>query len=411
VKQAIILGIVVGLLAACQPSEPLLPTLANLSDLQTQAVADAPTALPTTPPTATETPRSLTLPPTFTPTLIPPTETPTPTRAPSTPTPNTFEASGTLYYVVDGRQFVAHDLATDSIRIVREFESGVSIRDLALAPDQSLIAFAAQINPLLSEIFVMDLRGNYVQQISCLRFAHAQRPAWLPDSRRLTWFAAPAEGQPGNVYLASVAGSGDCPQGNGQTILVRLELPVFYGMAWDADLLYYIRTDALLTFDPVTQLSATVVPHTGYGPNRFPVLSARGDVAFLVDRVQPGGQIAANASVYTAPGPDGRRRLFSASFPPFVERIIWSHDGRLLLGIGRDQINSRDTATGAVELLADGLANPVAAFSPDDRLLAYTAPAVGGTTQWVLLELSSKRRRILLNTPTGLISDPIWLER
>ncbi|MFQ3646514.1 MAG: hypothetical protein SNJ54_10705 [Anaerolineae bacterium] len=400
-KQTIVLA-VVALLAACQPTEPLLPTVASLSDLQTQAVANQPT------PTPTETPRALALPPTFTPTSPPSTETPIPTRARATPTPNTFDASGTLYYVVNGRQFIAHDLATDTPRVVREFDPGVFIRDLTLAPDGSLIAFVAQINPILSEVFVMDLAGDYLQQVSCLRFGAAQRPAWR-GSDRLTWFAAPAQGEAGNIFQANVEGSGACPEGNNQQALVRLELPTFYGMVWEGDTLYYIRTDALLSFDPVTQLTNTVVPHTGYGPNRFPVLSSQGDIAFIVDRVLAGGQIAANASIYTAPGPDGRRRVFPALFPPFIERLAWSNSGGQLLGIGRDQINLRDGATGSVRLLADRLVNPVATFSPDDALVAYTAPGLGGAPQWVLHELASGRRRILLNAPPGLYSDPFWL--
>lgn len=407
VKQTIVLALV-ALLAACQPTEPLLPTVASLSDLQTQAAANQPTTAPTDTPTPAETPRALALPPTFTPTSPPPTETPIPTRAPATPTPNTFDVSGTLYYVINGRQFIAHDLATDTPRVVREFDIGVSIRDLTLSPDSSLIAFVAQINPILSEVFVMDLAGNYLQQVSCLGFGFAQRPAWR-DSDRVTWFAAPAQGEPGNIFQASVTGSGACPAGNNQQILVRLELPTFFGMVWEGDTLYYIRTDALLTFDPVTQFTTTVVPHSGYGPNRFPMLSSRGDLAFIVDRVLAGGQIAANASVYTAPGPDGRRRVFPALFPPFIERIAWSNDGSALLGMGRDQINLRDAATGGVQLIADRLLNPVATFSPDDAIIAYTAPGLGGAPQWVLHELASGRRRILLNAPPGLYSDPLWL--
>lgn len=407
VKQTILL-VLAALLAACQPAEPPLPTLANLSDLQTQAAAVQPTDAPTETLTPTETPGGLVLPPTFTPTAPPPTETPPSTRAPATPTPNTFEVSGTLYYVVNGRQFIAHDLASDAPRVLREFEPGVFIRDLTLSPDSALIAFVAQITPLLSEIFVMDLTGNYLQQVSCLRFGFAQRPAWR-DSDTLTWFAAPSEGAAGNIFQASVTGSGACPEGNNQQPLVRLELPTFYGMVWEGDTLYYVRTDALLTFDPVTQLTSTVVPHTGYGPNRFPIVSSQGDIAFIVDRVLTGGQIAANANVYTAPGPDGRRRVFPTLFPPFIERLVWSNSGALLLGIGRDQINLRDSATGDVRLIADRLVNPAAAFSPDDAFIAYTAPSASGAPQWVIHELASGRRRILLNAPLGLYSDPLWL--
>lgn len=404
VKQTILL-VLAALLAACQPAEPPLPTLANLSDLQTQALAAQPTDTPTAP---TETPRGLTLPPTFTPTNPPPTETPLPTRAPATPTPNAFEVSGTLYYVVNERQFVAHDLASDAPRVLREFDPGVFIRDLTLSPDGALIAFVAQISPLLSELFVMDLTGNYLQQVSCLRFGFAQRPAWR-DSDTLTWFAAPSAGEAGNIFQASVTGSGACPEGNNQQILVRLELPTFYGMVWEGDTLYYVRTDALLAFDPVTQLTSTVVPHTGYGPNRFPIVSSQGDIAFIVDRVVTGGQIAANANIYAAPEPDGRRRVFPTFFPPFTERLAWSNSGALLLGIGRDQIHLRDSATGEVRLIADRLVNPVAAFSPEDSLIAYTAPSASGAPQWVIQELSSGRRRILLNAPPGLYSDPLWL--
>ncbi len=405
------IGIVAALIiAACQPAEPALPTVASVSDIQTQ---NAPTAAPPSEtPTPTDTPRGLVLPPTFTPTAIPPSDTPIATFAPRvTATFAELTASGTIYYIYNGDSIIAQPANGGQSTLIMTFGVGKTLTDMIASPDGTLLAFVAPGNGSAREVYITSLDGTYLQQISCLGMSNVRLPIWSPDGLSLQWFAAPEADKNGQIYTATVAGSGQCPTDNGQQILVRMESTTFEGMTWNlaGDALFYTKDDALWVFDPITQGSTIAVAGSGFGANRLPRLSPRGEIAFIVQRRLSSGQFAPNATILVNTTIDGTRENFSAFFPNFIEDIRWNSDGLKLLGITAENISIRDSLDGSVDTLVENLSEPVAIFSPSNTIFAYTQKDRRGTPQWTLMNPDTGQTRTLTQNPEGTISDPVWI--
>lgn len=399
------IGIVI-LLSACQPSDTVLPTVASISEIRTQT---APTQPPTATPTST--PRGLVLPATFTPTVAAPTETPFIVERMSLQTATTAPLTGTIYYLRDQQSIMAQPIDGSAARVVRDFGVGALIEDMILSPDSTLLAFAAPQSGSTREIYVMNLDGSYLQQVSCLGLPLVHLPAWTPDSAALTWYAATSIADPGNIYQATLAGSGNCPDDNRQQALVRMPSPTFAGMVWTltGDGLIYTRADDLLTFDPLTQASTVLAYASGFGPNRLPRQSVLGEVAYLLQRRQSNGELTAGASVVSDILFPGERQVIATDFPTPIIDLRWSSDGSLLLGIGSDQLSVWERTRGIVMPLVTNLDNPTAVFSPDSTSVAYTITDRRGVTQWALTDLSGSLPRVLTQNTGGTITHAFWV--
>lgn len=187
-------------------------------------IAVLPTLIPT--PTVFTRP---TLPPTFTPTTSP---TPTATVT-VTPTPENFNPFGVLLYVYNGDSIVRMRGDGSNSELIVTFGVGAEIGELTLSPDGTLLAFTAPGNGSAREVYVANLDGTYLQQVSCLGFSVINHPTWSADSLSLAFTGAQAEGQGENIYSADIAGSGSCPVDNNQRMIVNLDSPSIGDIAWD----------------------------------------------------------------------------------------------------------------------------------------------------------------------------------
>lgn len=392
------------LLAACQPSDTVLPTVASISEIRT-GDASTPSAIPS--PVSTQ--RSLVLPPTFTPTVLPTTEpaTPQPTRPATDPTP--APASGTLYYLRDQQMVMAQPLDGSAARVVRDFGFGAAVTDMMLSPDEQLLAVVAPAADAY-EVYVLSLDGSYLQQVSCLGLSVVRLPAWTPDSTTLTWYAASSPDDPGNIYRATLAGSGRCPADNQQAVLVRMPSATFAGMVWNlsGDTLLYTRDDNLNEFDPITQATTVLAYGSGYGPNQRPRLSVLGEAGFLAGVVSATGKLMTSASVNTDVLFPGQRQTLATNLPASLTDVRWSPDGSFLLGVGTDQLALWQRTNGNVRPLIADLSDPLAVFVGNTRL-AYTVADRRGVQQWGLLDIASGQTTVFSRNEGGSISDPFWV--
>ena len=184
--------------------------------------------LPTLIPTATVFTRP-TLPPTFTPTLSP---TPTATMA-ITPSPEGFNPFGALIYVYNGDSIVRMRGDGSNSELIVTFGVGAEIGELTLSPDGTLLAFTAPGNGSAREVYVANLDGTYLQQVSCLGFSVINHPTWSDDNLSLAFTGAQAAGQGENIYSVDIVGSGNCPVDNNQRMIVNLDSQSIGDIAWD----------------------------------------------------------------------------------------------------------------------------------------------------------------------------------
>lgn len=409
-----LLLLTVVVLAACGGSDTddgEIPTLAVIGAEETVAALTAA-------PTPTRTPAGPTLQPTWTPE---PSVTPLPTdaadaatEAPS-PTPETtLRGQGLIYYVYNGDSISVLDPATGFEQLIVTFGVDVPITDMTLAPDGSLLAFVAPGSGSAREVFVASTDGSYIQQVSCLGFAEMLAPAWSADSAALVFIGAQAPDQPRGLYLATVAGSGNCPADNGQRLLYQAEGRALVDAAWEPDSgrVFFsdltLRAVDLATGDVSEPLTDTI----GFGSD-FALSFNPADPTQLVyirpeQPVQP--DVIAGTTFALTIGADLSERPNSVPVPtaPAVG-YSWRPDGSGFVLAALDSLFIYEARRGSARLLLDGLSLvPEVAYRPDAQVIAYTDADANGVPQIFLWDVVLRQSTPLTTHTEGSIADLTW---
>lgn len=413
-------GVIVILLVGACASDPTpgLPTRVALEQLVETATADTPAEISPSTPTRTPLRIDRTLPPSWTPA---PTATQTP-PPPSivAPTATPFVAPGTLFAIYNGDSIAAINPNTGDTRLIVTFGVGQPISDLALSPDHTLLAYVAPGNGSAREVYVSSLDGTYRQQVSCLGLAEVRAPAWSADGRSLAFLAAALPGEPLDIYTADFAGSGNCPTGNNQRLVLDLNSTRVTEVVWQPDgAALYFNNEAIYAVSLVTgAVSAALTETRGFGvdfglvftpmqPNLLTYLQAErivetdqsGGVAFQID--------ITGVATGEVNGLLERRALPSS----LAQQVEWSADGSALLVSEETAIRLYDMTLLRGEIITSGLAiPPQAILSPEAQFIAYYIPErrLPEVAQLAVLDRASGQTRQITQITEGGFTDLLW---
>lgn len=404
-KRVILWGIlvIIGTLSACQSvdGDPL-PTLASVATVPDVVLA----------PTETPTRRGFDLPPTFTPTFTP-TESPTETPIEQATQPR--ESQGIIYYIYNNDAIIAYDVSADSGELVMTFGVGERISDLTASPDGQYLAFVGKGNGSAREVFLMNLDGSYLQQISCLGFQDVRALRFHNNGLSLAWYGAPDALKAGNLYTATILGSNNCPTGNNQRVLLPFNTLAFRDYAFNLfeTALFYTLERDIMQYDPFAQLATLDITTTTFAisPNLFP--SPSGDVlAFLwQSSTQANGSPVVQVAYIDNTVKGATRQVRLLGFPAGVTRLHWSADGAFLLGMSGDTLYLRNNQTGAIVPLADELTlQPIGTFSPTNERVAYLVLDARGVQQIAIITTRNARSETVTSHTEGTINGLVWLK-
>ncbi len=402
-------AVLVWALVACQ-APPSLPTEISLEQFSTELAATSQTALPTSTPTRS----APTLPPTFTPTTEP-SPTPTETSLPLTPTPPNFSAEGYLYYVYNGDAIISVLPDGRNSALIYTFGVGRPIQDLSASPDGQLLAFVGPGAGSGREVYVMSRDGTYLQQISCLGYGEVRQPIWTRNGRSLVFLAAASPGGTRDIYIADFVGSNACPSGNNQRLLVPVNNAQARDLTWNEDgtRLFYSNGPIFVADIAAGGPPTPITLPGGFGPDYAPAHSpTEPNLYFLrpIDTVGTGRQGSALVSIFnTRALPD--RPIAPLGTPLYAQRLLWSADGQFLLIMTDRELLVINTANGSTRAIVENLAMPpLAAFSPDNSAIAYTAMGESSAIPqiWRVERLDGIIRQVT-NHPEGTIEGLLWL--
>lgn len=420
----IILGVVSALLTACQGEASVLPTVANPTAIAEQtrsaqatieagptltldALATAEAAEANATPTTSRRP---TLPPTFTPTASP-----APTLDPATPTPENFNPAGTLFYIYNGDSIAAASGDGSFNDIIVTFGVGQAITDLALSPDEQLLAYVAPGSGSAREVFISNRDGTYQQKISCLGLSQLYNPTWSPDGATLVFYGERTPDGPRTVYLADVAGSNNCPAANNQRPLAQTDSDSVTGLAWTrgGSSVFYSQP-AIYRLDLTEDIAPILYATGGLGaPTELEISPVDQRMIYLkpaLNRVnnRVAGDLVVIQNYLDEPPP----QLYGTfAFPIGARTLAWSRDARFILATTRDSVLLVEGIAYTDQVLVDDLPRPPsAAFSPDAREVAYTDLDANGVPQIFILGRTGGQVRQLTRNPEGSIDALIWAE-
>lgn len=393
----VLLFLLVGLLVGCQGQQEPLPTLANLD-------AVAATAATTSVPLTSEAPNRLDLPPTWTPSP-PPTLTPTQPTTTPTPTPVNFRERGTLYYIFNGDSIV--ELAADG-----SFEDllpiphlGQPINDLALSPDNNLLAYVAPGSGSAREIYLTDRTGTQTNQLSQLGFAHVFGLVWRPDSMTLAFFAAQAPELPLEIYLIGADGSG-------QRRPIQRPSAQLSELAWGPDgQRLFFSDDVIYMVEPATGLlSPPLTAPTGFGPAHQLAHSPTDPRLYYLkswrdfDSGSAGGLLNSIDTTRLDTAPQ-ELRIGDA----FYTQLAFSQDGGYMLLVGDNAIIVQEQTFKSSTRVAENLQMPPqAVFSPNAADIAYINLDTQGVPQVFVVSREGGQPTQITFHSEGTIEDLVW---
>ena len=360
--------------------------------------------LPTLMPTPTVFTRP-TLPPTYTPTTSP---TPTATVT-VTPTPEGFNPFGILLYVYNGDSIVRMRGDGSDSELIVTFGVGAEINDLTLSPDGTLLAFTAPGNGSAREVYVANLDGTYLQQVSCLGFSVINHPAWSADSLSLAFTGAQAEGQGENIYSADIAGSGNCPVDNNQRMIVNLDSQFIGDIAWDplGRQMFY-SDQAIYSYDfetgetegPYTQISGFGSEYNlGFRPNN------PGTLTFIRPAAPTASHMIETIIVSTS-------TTETNTYSNFALDYDWLARGQFLLLSTDNRVIAIDYNENDSEVLVSGLQiMGQAVFNGRADFISYIdLDPVNPDIQQVFTYDDNTRQTTQITThPEGTVNDIIWV--
>jgi Tol biopolymer transport system component len=397
---------VLALAAACQPKQTTsaLPTLMQIDAAPTSeatveaAQARSTSALPTLPPTWTASP--------------PPTQRPTATSpAAGSQTPTASNLTGTIAYIYNGKSIVALSAANRAEKLI--LNSGAPA-DLTLSPDGKLLAYVAQGNGSAREVYVINLDGSYIQRVSCLGFARVISPAWKPDSQTLAFAASQTSNGPLGIYTANIAGSGQCPSGNSQNLLVQTDFNDLTDMVWTMDgnavlfasqVIYGIDVAKKLLYPPLTV-------YYGHGPDFSLAPNPRSSLLVYLKPAYDRKTNTVGGQIYqfdTTTLQGNMQELAGANYG--ARRLRWSADGSRLL-IATDQAAwVQDSQMGtSIQVVKASNFYPQPVFSPDGTSIAYVDGGIEKKTvqQIFVVETAGGTPTQLTAHTEGTMADLNW---
>jgi Tol biopolymer transport system component len=393
-------------MAACAPGAGSLPTAIDLTALNAASATTA--AL-----RSTDAPQATASRPT-----LPATWTPAPSLSSSdqaTPTSSTAvmatsAASGTLYFIFGGLGIARLEVGSGITELISEV--GLEPRDLVLAPDGSRLAFTGLASGNAREVYVINLDGSGLRQVSCLGFGRALLPRWSPDSQTLAFGASQVLDGPPGLYTARA--DGRCPEANGQRQRTQLTTNDLFGLAWSNDGKMLFIGQGIISrlrlndnaLQPITRIS-------GYGPDFSPAPRPGSDRLFYlktgydVPTNRRGGiiyQLDASAAAPT--------ELAGAEL--YASRLAWSRDGRFLLieSVNTVWVQDQNTAS-TVPVVEDNSFAASAVFNPEGDLLAFVgaAPDNPSVPQVFIISRSGRERTQVSFHQDGSITDLNWGSR
>lgn len=368
------------MVAACGTNEEVvLPTLIDGTAiaLNETATATAQIAL-----VASQQPP--TLPPTWTPSPEPTIEPTIEVVQQATPTPVT--GSGFIYYIFNGDSVarLAADGSGEQLILV-----GGAPSDLTLSPDGTLLAYVMQGNGSAREVFVSSLDGTYTQQVSCLGYARVLAPTWKPDSQEVVFAASQTSDGALGVYVAGIAGSGQCPTGNNQRLVAQLDVNRLGNFTWNPDgTLVFFDSDVIYGIDIVNgQLYPPLTQLTGYGPDSAPAHNPRDFRLLYVKSQYDEREEERIGAVFQV-------NVADISQPPLQEQphtalnavsLRWSLDGSLLaIAVPQGVWVQNQRTNTSIEVARNTNFFPQPVFSPDGNFVAYVD---GGTTDITIQQI------------------------
>ncbi len=411
-----------GLLAACQPKSDVLPTLI---DLNANATNDAATAMvkaasanaTLASDSATQTAVAVAhLPPTLPPTWTPSPEAaqPTPENAGVHPSETPVGASGTIYFVFNGDSIAALKADASDERLILV---GGAPADLTLSPDGKFLAYSAKGNGSAREIFITNLDGSYVQQVSCLGFSRVTAPGWSPDSQTLVFGGSQSLNGPLGLYAAGIVGSGQCPSGNNQRLLVQTSFNGMTSVTWnDAGTRVFFASDGVYAFDmSANLLYPPLTSPSGYGPDRNPAYRPGTDELYYLRSFFDGATNLLGGTLYHFSTSDlSTLPIDAIPGPQFGAQLIhWSPDGRyLVVSTSRDVILYDVIVGSNLPIVTGSNFFPQAIFSPDGETVAYVDGKFGARTipEIYVISKDGQSQRQITQHQEGTIANLNWGE-
>lgn len=343
----------------------------------------------TAPPTATDRPPTAT--PTTRPTqfsgapTLPPPFTPTPSAtSTATAPPAQIEAdavNGVLAFIYNGDSIVTVDPATGQQTLIVTFGVEQPIRDLVVSPDRSLLAFVAPGNGSATEVWISNLDGSFVGQVSCLGQTFVSSPAWHPDGEQIAFIASQTPDEPGDLYITSWVGSGDCPTGNNQRLVHEAQSVGVSGLAFSPDGgALYFSEDATYVYDLAAEtLSQAIAVQGGnapdfafsFAPQDMGLLTFIRNTSLRADDLRGGDLVGLDVTDPAAPRIVFEERTFITSYD-------WHPQGEGILVSSPESTFEYDRETRISETIIFGASQvPLAVYSPDGTRIAY----VNGTPE------------------------------
>jgi Tol biopolymer transport system component len=286
--------------------------------------------------------------------------------------------------------------------------------DLTLSPDGSLLAYIGDGAGSAREVFISNLDGTYIQQVSCLGFSRAIQPTWSHDSQQIAFFAAQTPAGPLDLFAAGVVGSGQCPAGNGQRQLTRLASQTLTDPTWSANGQWVFFSNGPVLAVNVAN-AATLPPltmPTGFGPDfslaHHPLTD---ELYFLksdanLDSGRTGGRLAL---LNTAEVQPNMTEIRTAEL--FAQRIEWSADGSyMLISAGDGVLLLGKEAGTSVQVVRGNRFPPQPAVSPDARYVTYVNAGLENPAvpQVYIVDRLGESAVQLTHHQEGTIDDLVW---
>ena len=407
---------IVVLLAACNQSSQVVPTVIDLNviattDASTRAAETAVALNATATRDALSTQNA---PPTLPPTWTPEPVATEPPVQPTQPLPTVSVGSGTIYYIFNGDSIALLNPADKHEELILV---GGAPADLVLSPDEQSLAFTRQVSDNVREVFVMPLAAGDQQytprQLSCLGFARTLLPTWSADNLFITFAASENTNDPLGVYTAD--SKGQCPVGNHQRGLVQTQFKAMTGMVWSSDnKQIYFASGAVYAVDSVSgTLYPPVTQPTGYGPDSSPALRPNSTSLYYLKTERDeqttliGGVLAQvdTTQFGTFPLQELRSTLLLS------DRFQFSRDGELLIATGsQDALVQNMDVGSAVVVVKNAKFPPQAIFSSDAETIAYVDAGAGPNLIqqiWVVNRRGTDRQQLTTHKE-GTISNMNW---
>jgi Tol biopolymer transport system component len=325
---------------------------------------------------------------------------------------NRITGTGHIFYIFNGDSIVrlSADDATEELILV-----GGAPADLTLSPDGTLLAYTAGGSGSAREVFVMNLDGTYIQQVSCLGFAHVLDPTWSPDGKSFIFAAAPLPNEPLGIYMADFAGSGDCPTGNNQRQIAQLAQTIITSFTWNPEgTLAFFSSDVIYGLDAALgEMFPPLTQATGYGPDFSAAHSPRTSQLMYLKTEWDDTTSTKNGTLFQI-------NIAQIETPPLQEfrgaplkarGIRWSNDGFFLLVAGERDVWVQDQrSNNSLQVVTGANFYPQPVFSPDAEQLAYVDGAPGAITiqQIFVVNRDGEDPSQITFHQEGTISDLNW---